>query len=88
MGALAFPGVRERLFDERAFAQRLQAAIASFPSMRQAAAAADISHVTMSRAANGWPDLSHENYLRLASWLGQFERASARQMSPTTGDLG
>ena len=77
MGALVFGVLRSRLFDERAFALRLQARIATFPSMRQAAADADISHVTMSRAANGWPDLSHENYLRLAAWLGQFDQAQA-----------
>lgn len=59
-------------FDDRAFAEALRPAVTRF-GVREVARLADVSPSTVSRAAQGWPQLSHENFLRLSTWL---ERAN------------
>lgn len=61
----------EPLFDARALARRLGAAIDARPglSARAAAAEAGVASPSLHRALRGWPDLSHENFLRLERWL-------------------
>lgn len=63
------------MFDAGVFARRLAAAVARAGGVRQAAAAAGVSPATVSRACQGWPTLSHENYLRLSEWLALKEAA-------------
>ena len=61
---------RPPAFDAAAFGGRLQAAAeARGLGVRDIARATSCSPATVSRALRGWPDLSHENYLRLAQWL-------------------
>ncbi len=65
-------------FDAAAFAKRLRARMdATGLGVRQAAAQAGVSPSAMSRAASGWPQLSHENVLRLEAWM----QADARDQS-------
>lgn len=68
-----------QLFDSAAFARRLRALLAATGlGVRQAAAQAGVSPSAMSRAASGWPQLSHENVLRLEAWM---QAAAADQPS-------
>lgn len=68
-----------RAFDAEAFAARLrQAQEDRGATVRAIAEAAGVGGATVHRALRGWPDLSHENYLRLAHWLdAQQERTAA-----------
>lgn len=66
------------VFDAWAFAARLKPAVAAAGGGRALAREIDVSHVTISRACRGWPELSHENYLRLSAWLdGRNEEIAA-----------
>lgn len=56
-------------FDDRAFAEALRPAVDAAGGVREVARQASVSPATVSRAAQGWPQLSHENYLRLSAWL-------------------
>ena len=73
--------IRPPIFDAGGFGARLQAAAdARGLGVREIARATSCSPATVSRALRGWPDLSHENYLRLAHWLdadGEHERTAA-----------
>jgi plasmid maintenance system antidote protein VapI len=58
------------LYDAADFGRRLSERMAANrQSQRQAAQVIGVSYSTLSRAVNGWPDLSHENWLRLSAWL-------------------
>lgn len=63
-------------FDAYDFAGRLSEKLAGRP-LRTVAEEAGVSYVTLSRAAKGWPELSHENFLRLSEWLGDRVRQAA-----------
>jgi hypothetical protein len=67
----------EPLFDDLAFAKRLRPAVDAAGGVRAVAAASGASPSTVSRACQGWPQLSHENYLRLTNWLATRERKAA-----------
>lgn len=66
------------LFNAADFARRLKIQLGDRPA-RQVALAAGVSPATMSRVLSGWPELSHENWLRLERWmqLDQQERTAA-----------
>lgn len=63
------------LFDDRQFAKDLQPVVQEL-GMREAARIAGVSPSTISRAAAGWPQLSHENYLRLTKLLAAREEVA------------
>ncbi|PZQ63383.1 MAG: hypothetical protein DI570_09325 [Phenylobacterium zucineum] len=66
------------LFDATAFARRLSAAVDVAGGQRATARAAGVSAATVNRACKGWPDLSHENVLRLEAWMdGQHQEQAA-----------
>jgi hypothetical protein len=59
-----------RLFDADAFALQFLGALTSRGvSLREASAQAGVSYSTLSRVQSGWPDLSHENFLKLSVWM-------------------
>lgn len=64
------------LFDATAFARRLAPAVTAAGGVRAAAAAAGVSPATVSRACQGWPQLSVENHLRLEAWLAGVMKAA------------
>jgi len=62
----------ERLFDHQALANDLAQAMADRPDLsgqRAVAAEAEVSTATITRALRGYPDLGHENALRLRAWI-------------------
>lgn len=67
----------EPMFDDRAFALRLRGAVEAVGGVREVARRSRASPSTVSRAAQGWPQLSHENWLRLTAWLATHERKEA-----------
>lgn len=65
-----------RLFDADDFADRLSRALAARKlTLRAAADETGVSYPTLSRVQAGWPDLSHENFLKLDHWLAEQEQA-------------
>jgi hypothetical protein len=58
-----------RRWDHLEFAMRIRLRLVDYPNLRAAAAEAGVSPTTLSRAANGWPELSHENFVRLETWM-------------------
>ncbi len=67
-----------RLFDAEAFAEAFQAALTSRGlSLREASALTGVSYPTLSRVKAGWPDLSHENYLKLTAWMAREAQMAA-----------
>jgi transposase-like protein len=67
----------EPLFDDLAFSRSLRLAVERAGGVREVARQAGVSPSTVSRAAQGWPQLSHENWLRLTAWLETPERKEA-----------
>lgn len=70
--------LHERAFDAEAFARRLrEAQEARDLTVRAIAVEAGCGAATVQRALRGWPDLSHENYLRLTHWLDAHQERTA-----------
>lgn len=69
------PALHGPLFDAAAFGNRVAQAVAAVGGGRKAAPLAGVSTATLSRACNGWPNLSHEAVLRLEAWMATEQAA-------------
>lgn len=66
----------DRLFDSVAFGRELRERVDALLPMtwREHCEDAGVSKATFSRAMNGEPNLSYENYLRLKLWLNRTKK--------------
>lgn len=64
-------------FDFMAFATELRPFVTRAGGVRPAARLSGVDAATISRASSGWPSLSHENWLRLTTWMSQQQELAA-----------